>query len=64
MLALLEKSDRSFIIPANCPDIIKNIITPTIKEMYNVNSGLYCLSIIIIISPIKPNSYYFYNIHI
>ena len=41
-----------------------NMKKEKIKETYNVNSGLYCLSIIIIISPIKPNSYYFYNIHI
>ena len=64
MLVLLDISCISVII-SDIESVSINIInTPASIDAYIANSGLYCFIIIIIITAIKPYSYYLNNIHI
>ena len=63
MFVLFARLFTTSIIPASLLAISENIKTPAPTEIYTANSGLYCLIITIKITAIKPNSYYFYNIH-
>ena len=47
-------SCNKFIIPLNVSVSIVSIKTPAIIEAYIANSGLYCFSMTMIITDIKP----------
>ena len=54
MAVLFDKLVSKSIIPLILSIIKTKINAPASKETYNVNSGLYCLTIIMIIKEIKP----------